>query len=164
MAAQRHYFKLESSYGPADLFKTLKSTCEDAAFKKAAPAFEFDWIKRRVAISAATPHAAEEVLEALVKRVNKKAGTGMLLPGEAKKTDDGRTEIPVGVLLQSPDVYAEVIVQMLAEFGVRGIVTEEEGNGFSIPLNAMNRALEYREVIADFPLPDYLKIKDLGIK
>ena len=163
MTTPRHYFEIKSRYGPADLFKTLMSVCEDPRFKKVFPSYGFDWIKRKVEISAATPEGVEELLEELIKRVNRKAGKGMLLPGERVKKDDGYLAIPIGVLLQTPDVYAEVVTGALREFGVRSIQLENEGDGFSIPLSAINRALEYEEVINSFPLPDYLSIKDKGI-
>jgi hypothetical protein len=163
MAVQRkHHFQVVAKYGPPELFKALKNTVEDNRFKKFAPAFEFDWLKRKVEITANSHEGAEEVLEQFIRRVNEKAGTGLLLPGAAVKREQ-RTVIPVGILLQTADIYAEVVIGSLREFGVRGIELSGSGDEFAIPLTAINRALEYAEVISTFPLPGYLKIEDRGI-
>lgn len=164
MSSQRHYYRMETRYAPGDLFKTLKNTCGDNRFRRHKPSFDFDWMKRKVEIQADSQEGAEVVLEALIERVNRKAGRGLLLPGEPARTENGRITIPVGVLIQTPDIYTEVLVESLRECGVKGIQFENGGEGLSLPPNSLNRALEYGALIASFPLPEYLSVKDEGIR
>lgn len=164
MATQTHYYILKSSFSPADLFQVLKSLCEDPRFSPHSLDFDFDWIKRRIELSAESHVCAEDALEELIRWVNAAAGTGNLLPNECKEREDGRFAIPIGVLLQSPDVYVELILRQLDEYGVRNASPEFDGDGFAIPLTNSNKSMGYEEVIAAFPLPQYITVKDEGVR
>lgn len=163
MAPKRHYYEITTNFAPRDLFLLLKKICDEPELRKQGAAFDFDWLKRRVELSAKSRDAAEDGLEILLTRLKAKAGGGLLLPGDAQEKD-GRTVIPVGVLLQSPEVYAELLANALTEFGLPNVTTEYEGNGLSLPAGKMTAMLQYETIISQFPLPGYLKIEDRGVR
>lgn len=163
MAEQRHHFRIEARFGPQDLFLILKKTCEALPFKPLQPGFDFDWLKRRVEISAASREGSEKVLDAVLEKVREKLGPGLLLPGEVIERD-GRFVAPIGVLLQTPDVYVEIITRTLLEMGFTTLRLEHEGTGFSLAVGGMRNVLPYRPLVMDFPLPAYMQIVDEGIR
>ncbi|CAN5182836.1 hypothetical protein BH09SUM1_BH09SUM1_13640 [soil metagenome] len=165
MAETRHYFEIVASFEAADLFRILKNVCEDRSLAAVKPDFDFDWLKRRAEISASSLCGAEDALDLILSRILKKTGSaGLLLPGESITDESGRTRIPIGVLLQSPDIYAELIGASLTEFAVAGVRREFDGNGISIPVNRMTSLVDYGEIVRMFPLPSYLTIADHGAK
>ena len=161
--SSRHHFRITASFGPADLFQLLRRACDYHEAKRAHAEFDFDWLKRRIAITADSEEAAEHSVEWVMGKVREKAGPGMLLPGDAEKREDGRVTVPVGVLLQTPDVYIEMMARMLTEMGLTSIRLEGE-DGFSIAVSHAARALEYEATVKDFPLPGYLKLEDGGVR
>lgn len=168
MPQNSHHYLLRARFGPADLLKILNKLMAENKNHPDAPDFDFDYIKRKIEISARTRCTAEDLLEALVLHVEKQAGSGLLLPGAPQpdrgerdkplEGKDARVRIPIGVLVQTPDVYAEVLVNALQEYGVRGIVYEHDGDGFAIPQTRTNVMLDYTEIIGAFPLPGYLEL------
>lgn len=157
-----HRYRLNATFGPPELFAMLKAIAETPRWQPHSPAFEFEWLKRRVAFSTTSEAAGAEMLEELIVRVGKAAGPGLLLPGPTQTDREGRYVFPVGVLVQTPDIYLEILVKTLTELGIKGVVVDEDAQGLSIPVSTRNMALGYTQMIASFPLPGYLKIEDLG--
>lgn len=161
MAEKRHHFEINTRFGPSDLFRVLRGACDKAKFKEHKPDFDFDWMSRAIEISALSEEGARMVYDYLEKEVAQRAGAGQLLPGMIVNRV-GRVALPIGVLIQTPDVYTEVIVDMLSEIGVSGRAEGEDG-AFSVPVNVAARAAGYEKIVHDFPLPPYLVIVDKGI-
>jgi hypothetical protein len=162
MSGRRHY-RLETRFGPEELFKALREACAASKGKDGKPAvrFDFDWLKRKVALLSPDKDAAESALEHLILAVDQRADRGLLLPGDPRKSGL-EWELPVGVLLQTPDVYAEVVLAALAEMGIKGAHLDEDGAGFTVPDTALARAANSDGFVMEFPLPAYLSMKDLG--
>ena len=158
--AQVHRFRLEASYGPEELFAALHSICEGGANPLK---FDFDWLKRRVAIAGPDRAAVEQAAAKLLEKVDRKAGNGLLLPGRITGGAGKPWELPIGVLLQTPDVYLEVMAAALAEQGLKGIRHDPDTAELAIPAGMTARALDYQGMIRDFPLPGYLRVVDLGL-
>jgi hypothetical protein len=152
-----HHYEIRASYGPEQLFAALRATCEAAGAD-----FEFNWIGRAIHLLAADLDTAESTAATLVERVAIESARGMLLPGDAQQQEDGRIRLPIGILLQTPDVFVDVITGTLHEFGIAGIRRREDGNGFFVPISKSSRALNYHELVMGFPLPAYLRIEDMG--
>lgn len=162
MKDARHYFALEARFGPADLFRLLKKACDRGKFVEHKPEFDFDWLKRKVTISANTAAGARTVTESFVHSVEAQIGAGQLLVGKPIK-ENGRTTIPIGVLVQTPDIYVEIMVQSLQENGIKKARIEDDGEGFSLPAVFGADVLDCDALIGDFPLPSYIRIVDKGI-
>ncbi len=158
MAGRRVYI-IESKFLPEDLFQILKKTCERGKFRDDKPDFDFDWMKRRIEVSARSEEGARGLAEAVARSIEARAGGGQLLPGEPVRRE-GRIAIPIGVLIQTPDVYAEMLAQMLREMGISGVRLEENGEGFSFPGGPAGKLIDFQSIIKDFPLPHYLKIRE----
>ena len=161
-AAAPHRYRITATFGPPELFAVLRNIAESPRRKDHAPEFEFEWLKRRVAVSATTEAAAAEMLDELLAVVGRLAGPGLMLPGQPQTGREGRFIFPVGVLIQTPDIYLEILVRTLTELGIKGVVVDDDGQGLSIPVSTRNMALGYTQMIASFPLPAYLVVEDLG--
>ncbi len=157
MPAKVHRYRLEADYGPAELFAALRAVC---AGKKGLD-FEFDWMKRRLAVTGPEREAVEAATERLLKRVHREGGNGLLLAGKPLENED-RWEIPVGIMLQTPDVYLEAMAQALAEQGIKGIQYDMNTVELEIPAGMSAKALGYQSMVQQFPLPAYIRIVDLG--
>jgi hypothetical protein len=158
-----HHFEITASYGPAQLFATLKKLCENREGRVVNATFEFDWMKRGVWIEAESERGATMVAERLAKAVDHDAAPGQILVGRLDKAPSGRPRQSIGILLQTPDVYTEVMSQTLTEFGLRGILTSADGTTLEVPVTSVNKGLGYADLIARFPLPRYLRVADRGI-
>jgi len=163
MAGKKHRFRLKVRCAPADLLLALKSVCEDSRNRDAKATFEFDWLKRRAAISAATACAAEELAERVQVLAERRGGRGLLLPGKRIDEGDGRHTLPMGILLQSADVYAEMIRDAMGELGIP-VALGEDGEGFAVGVNPVARAMDYLSLVRMFPLPEYLELVDEGLE
>lgn len=162
MAAGNHY-RIEATFGPPDLFRLLRALCERPENRRAKMEFEFDWLKRRVALSAENTEALEGASASLIERVAREAAPGQLLLGPRGESD-GRVIQPFGVLLQTPDVFLNLIVTTLGEFGAANIRVDEDGCGLTVPASRLNDLMQYDRLLLEFPLPAYLRIvADSGV-
>lgn len=158
--ARVHLFRLEAKYGPEELFAALGTVCRDGG---KGLAFDFDWMKRRVAIRGPEREAVERAAARLADKVARKAGPGMILPGKISGGGDADWELPMGVLLQTPDVYLEVMAAALAEQGLKGVRHDPDTAELEVPAGMTARSLDYEAMLREFPLPDYLRVVDLGL-
>ncbi len=158
---ETHRYRLVASVEPRDLLLALRKTCEQPRFREQKPDFDFDWMKRKIAVSAHTRESAEALRDAVLSAVEKKAGAGHLLPG-APLQQDGRWTVPIGVLLQTPDVYTEMFAASLQELGITGVELEDDGTVIAIPISGVALALDYRSIVAELPLPPYMRLVDEG--
>ncbi len=161
MAAKVHRYRLEADYGPADLFAALKAVCS-ARPSDSPTEFEFDWMQRRVALTGPDRKRVEAAAEKLLDRVNREGGPGLLLAGKTR-AKDGHWEVPIGVTLQTPDIYLEAMAQALTEQGLRGIRYDMDKAELEIPVGLPARALGYQGMVLQFPLPPYIRVTDLGM-
>ncbi len=161
MTQKCHRFRIESRFEPADLFKLLKRACEVPTARKGSAHFEFDWMKRRIDLIASDEEAVRAATIWLLDEVKRRTQGEFLLPRAPEKREDGSFIVAIGVLLQTPDVYVEMITRLLEESGIAAIPGTEE-NTFKVAVNAKARALQYEQTINTFPLPEYLSIRDLG--
>lgn len=159
MSSPRQSYRLKATFGPPDLFAILKKTTEKPAHRKNRAAFDFDWMKRRVELAAAGEDAVEELLSEVLDTVTRSAGAGTLLPGKCTESE-GLWCIPIGVLIQTPDVYTEMIVNMLRDMGMPGVRAEFDGEGFSLPGGAAGMAIDCNALLREFPFPAYIRVEE----
>lgn len=160
-----HSFRIVARFGPGDLLRLMNSIRDDKEWRGEKLDFDFDWMKRRVAFSARTEAGARSATEALVSRTDARAGAGHLLVGKPEKGADGRVTIPIGVALQEPEVFREMLVGMLYEAGIMGITQDpNDGGHFLVRPIGPGASLPWREVITGFPLPEYLKLEEREIE
>lgn len=158
-------YRIVASFGPGDLLRLGNAIAEDKRFRDQKVKFDFDWMKRRVAFTAATEDAAREATGILLSRVEKKAGPGQLLAGKPGTGENGRVTIPIGIVLQEPEVFRELIVGGLYEAGLMGITLDPNiGGHFLIRPSGPASRLPWRELVTDFPLPPYLKLEEREIE
>lgn len=161
-----HSFRLEATFGPEEVFRALRAVCEDGSRKNAAPAFEFEWIQRRIAFSAATREAAEDCVVAFLRLVQQYGGSDEAFLVGKPEEKDGRTVWPIGVALHDAATFGELIGRSLVEAGLRGIqVIDSMGvcrivirkTGLPVPI-------DFASFLGDFPLPAYIRLVDEGEK
>lgn len=154
-------FRIVASFGPGDLLRLGNAIAEDKRFRDANLEYEFDWMKRRVAFTARTGEAATEASGILLSRVERKAGAGQLLAGKPETAPDGRVTVPIGVILQEPEVFRELMVGGLYEAGLMGITQDpNDGGHFLIRPTGPASNLPWHELVTEFPLPPYLKLEE----
>lgn len=162
MSALRHYYRIEVSFGPEELFRALRETAGDTRLRGAGLDFEFDWLRRRVAISLSDAESIPLACELFLARAAKLgAPADALLPGRVEVVD-GRHVQPFGVLLNPPEHLVEFIVQMLLDLGCTGLRIEHNGAGFSFPVASINKALSHEQLVEQFPMPPYARLTDEG--
>lgn len=167
MAPQQvHVFRLTAGFGPADVFRALQATCADAAHAADAPAFEFNWIKRRLAISAASPEGLESCLRrflALAREAG--ADDGAFLPGKMEEKD-GRFVRPIGAMVMDPASLAELVGRTMVEIGMRGVRIRDSADGCTIEIarSFIAERIDYAALVMEFPLPPYVRVEDLGMQ
>lgn len=161
--ASYHHFEITASYGPAQLFAALRELCESREARAANASFDFDWMKRGVWIEADAAEVARTLAEKLADRVGRDAAPGQLLVGRMDTPKPGRHRQAIGVLLQTPEVFVEVISQTLTEFGVVGIMLSADDATLEIPPTKANAAQNYAGLVTQFPLPRYLSVVDRGL-
>lgn len=160
-----HSFRIVARFGPGDLLRLMNTIRDEKGFREEELDFEFDWMKRRIAFSARTEEGARRATEALLSRAEKKAGAGHLLAGKAVREEAGRVTIPIGVAIQEPEVFREMLVGMLYEAGIMGITEDpNDGGHFLVRPRGPGASLPWREVITSFPLPEYLKLEERKIE
>jgi hypothetical protein len=157
-APRRHRFLLTTRYGPAELFRDGRAAC------RAGVEFDFDWMARRVGFLGADRGAVLASVEQLQHTVARAAAPGQLLAAPAEALEDGRTRVRIGVLLQTPDIYRDLIVGLLVESGLRGVSSEDTDEGALIMIaeGPLAIAFPYSATIMAFPVPVYITVRDLG--
>ncbi len=166
MSSAAQIFRIETRLGPEKVFQALRKVTEHPQQRRFSPEFEFDWLKRRVEISADSREGVGECSRQFLAQIRKHAGSSgedLLLPGPIEETEAGRFVQPFGLTLQEPMVFAELIGQTLVEMGFSNVkITEEAGVAcLSVrpgPLAA--RQIDYRTLVLEFPVPDYIRIQE----
>lgn len=164
--AKLHTFHLRASFGPVDVLALLKRIAEDSRHADVHPGFSFDWIKRRAALSASSEAGVDAMVADLRQAlVAAKVGEDALLVGKTVELADGRHEAPIGIAVMDAAIFAELIVQGLAESGVRGIKVEPTDDGcvIRVPMSLRTQGGAYDEYITRFPVPAYIRIEDQGV-
>jgi hypothetical protein len=159
-------FRLTSVVSPSDVLSALRLVAGHANQAALEPDFEFDWIKRRLAFSAVSPEGCRALADQFLGQLRKRGDSvaEQFLVGEPAAAGD-RWQVPIGVLLQDPATFGELIGRSLVEMGVRGVRVydaAEQGCHVCVPAGKVLGALEAGAMVADFPLPGYLKLEDLG--
>lgn len=158
----RRHYRIEVSLGPEQVFRALRETKEDTRLRGDAVDFDFDWLKRRAELSAATADGAERAVQLLLARFDRiPNGGGVLLPGKVTERS-GRHAVPIGMLLSTAEELSELVARMISEIGVPGVRFEHGGAGFSYPSVAPTKALGCEELVRVFPLPPYARVVDEG--
>lgn len=163
---QYHVFRLTADFGPADVFRALQATCTDPAYAAEAPAFEFDWIKRRIALSAASAAGLDVCLNRFLA-LAREAGAedGSFLPGKVEEKD-GRFARPIGAMVMDAASLAELVGRSLVEVGLRGVRIRDSVDGCTIEVarSFIAERIDYAALITEFPLPSYVRIEDIGVQ
>ncbi len=158
-----HRFRLVSSFTAQHLFLTLKKTVEHKSWRNHKPNFDFDWLKRKIFISANSKEGVEEILTAFDRSLKKEVGEeNIVIPGKVEETDEGRFQVPIGVMLQAPEDHAGMMAALVREMGIVSVKATSDGE-ILIPLNFAVKALPYREFLTQYPLPGYLTLQDEGV-
>jgi len=155
-------YRVESVIGPADVFEALRSVCEEAPGREYAAAFEFEWLSRRLAITATSRDAVEACAGRFLDRMLALTGEAKaFLPSQVTERDDGRFEQAFGVTIQEPAVFAQLIGHTLLEMGMRNVrATETEGVcRVSVPYGGpMSKFVDLESFFLEFPVPAYIRI------
>lgn len=165
-SAQVHAFRLTAAFGPADVFRALQETCADPALAGESPAFEFDWIKRRIALSAASEAGLAACLARFLAAARTAGGEdGAFLPGRIEGKD-GRFLRPIGVMVMDPASLGELVGRTLVDLGLRGVRIVDSADACTIEVarNFIAERIDYVALVNEFPVPSYVRIEDLGIR
>jgi len=165
MPQKQHVYKLVSSISPEDVFRILKRVCEHENQTEFEPEFEFDWIGRKIVISATSGEGLTRCREHFLRLLQKEgADADGMLPGKVVTQDD-RYSQPFGILLQDAATFGELIGRSLVDIGLRGIqvVDSSDACKISIRLVGAAKTIDYSEFLQEFPLPTYIKLIDEGI-
>lgn len=157
-------FCLESTISPDLILWALKKVTEHPNQRGYAPSFEFDWIKKRLSLSANSPQGVEECGRHFLRQVEKSGGTAdLFLPGKVKEAEGGRWIQAFGILLQDPAVFAQLIGHTLIELGFPKVrVSEREGRAWVEvrPGPIAEKAVDFRALVLGFPVPAYIRIQE----
>lgn len=159
-----HIFRIESDFGPEQVFKALRLVCDHPGQRDAQPEFEFDWISRRIAISADSAEAVDVCLAHFIEQVGKMGATGdAFFPGKIEERV-GRYVRPIGVAVHDAPTFGELIGKALVEVGLRGVKLFDSPGGTMLTLrvSGMARQIDYVALIREFPVPGYIRIRDAG--
>lgn len=163
MSAPFRVYRVEAAIGPSEVFQALRKVCGNAAFRGQSPSFEFDWIDRRVSLTANSRKGLAECKVAFLHAIDE-CGAGLgsfFLPGPVEKREDGRFEQPFGVALQEPAIFAQLIGHALRELGVLNVrATESEGVcRITLPPGGpIIRQIDVESLVEEFPVPEYIRI------
>ncbi len=165
MSVQIHSFRLEARFGAAEVFRALKYVCDHDNQREYDPAFGFDWIKNRLAITANSPEGVEICLRHFLEQIDKLGGSReSFLPGPVQETD-GRWTQPIGVVVLDAATFGEMIGRTLVDLGMRGIKVLDSADccRVMVRITRVNPPVDYKVLIQEFPLPPYIKLVDEGL-
>jgi hypothetical protein len=165
MPATAHTFRIKAAVGATDVLKSLQHVCGHDSQRDHDPAFEFDWIKRRIALVASSPSGVASLREAFLARMEKLgAPADALLPGIVTEAD-GRYTQPFGVALHDAATFGELIGRSLVEIGLRGVRVFDAVTHCDVLVRqgAAASSVPYADFVAEFPVPPYVAITDEGI-
>lgn len=162
MSPGTYIYRIEAKVGPADVFRILQSLCDHPSQRRHEPAFEFDWLKRRIALTANSKEGLADCAARFLDRMRKLTGEGNhFLAGAVEETTDGRFLQPFGVAIQEPELFAQLLGQTLIELGVRNVrATESEGVcRVAVPAGGLvDRQADVTSLIEEFPVPGYIQV------
>lgn len=165
MPPKAHTFRLVAEVVPGDVLRALQRICEHPLNRDCKPDFEFDWIKRRIALAGDSPSGVAE-LKAQFLAAMRKAGApdDAFLAGVVVE-EDGRYIQPIGAALHDTATFGELIGKSLVEAGLRGVKVFDAVTHCDVIVrqSAMSQSFAYADFIAEFPLPPYIKVYDQGI-
>ena len=154
-------FRIEATLGPADLLRALEKVRGHLNQRRHDPSFEFDWLKRRVAFSANSREGLDECVRQFLAQMRKAGGgEGLFLPGRIEEKE-GRFTQALGVTLQEPAVFAQLIGQALIEVGIHGVRVAETETGCILTVRGggpLASQVDYRGLVREFPVPEYIRI------
>lgn len=159
-----HVFAVIANFGAEDVFRALSTVCEHPSQRRFEPQFEFDWLKRRIAVSANSEEGLAICHEQFMNQIVKSGGEQESLLAGQPEENEGRWSRPYGVAVMDAATFAEHIGNSLVDVGLRGvqIVDTAEGCMINVRQSAMAKSFDYRAFIMEFPLPGYVTIRDLG--
>lgn len=165
MPPRYHTFKISTRITPEDVFKFLSIIKEHDNQKEYEPEFEFDWIKRKIALSANSKEGVNVLVDQFRNQLTRKdiKPEEIFLVGKIAQKDE-RFEAPIGVTLQDPSIFGEMIGNSLVEIGVRGITVIDRSDHclVTVQLGPFTGGIDFRSFIMEFPLPEYLDLHDDG--
>lgn len=157
----RHHFLIHCSFGPEQVFRALNSASPEG--NNRGVSFDLDWIGRAITFIAPSEGTIRDTTDRFLHAVKREGGDpGWFLPGAITQEND-QFRRKVGMLLNGPETYSDLLLRFMAEIGVAGLRHEEHGAGFSLPVNAATKAIQYQKLILEFPLPIYARVVDQGI-
>ncbi|MEQ8819062.1 MAG: hypothetical protein RLY93_02375 [Sumerlaeia bacterium] len=170
MPIETRSFRLEARIGPSQVLKALKIVCEHPAQRDFAPDFDFDWLKRKVVLSANSQEGLEicsaRFREQLV-RLGAPPDEDLVLAGKCLEGEGGRWERPFGVVLQEPLVFGEMIGQALLEMRLKGVRVYDAKDCCRVAVvsgGPIAKAIDFVGFVMGFPLPSYITIVDEGVR
>ena len=168
MASQVHVYRLIATFGPEQVFRALKIVKEHDNQRDYEPDFEFDWMARKIVLSANSEEGLLECHDHLLHQLEKfGAEKDSMLPGAIQAHEaECRWVRPYGVAVHDAATFGELIGNSLVEIGLRGvqIIDSAEGCQIVVPMNALALSVDYRSFIEEFPLPSYVKLYDEGVR
>lgn len=165
MKPQIHKFRLTSAFGPEDVMHALKTVCDHPNQRDFAPAFEFDWIKRKVTLSANSGSGLAECRAHFLRLIAERgAEEDSMLAGVVIEAD-GRYTQPFGVAVHDPATFGELIGKGLVETGLRGVQVFDSATHCDINIvqSPFASRYDYGMFISEFPVPGYIRVEDMGV-
>lgn len=166
MSAQVHIFRIQASFGPEQIFSALKTVCEHPSQRDFEPDFDFDWMARKITLSASSQEGLDTCRQQFLAQAAKLgAEEGCLLAGQVQE-EGGRFLQPFGAAVHDPATFGELIGQGLVDVGLRGVQVYDGAEACEVRVraNPINKRFDYRTFILEFPLPAYIEISDEGLR
>ncbi|MBI5154667.1 hypothetical protein HZA57_05465 [Candidatus Poribacteria bacterium] len=166
MAPLVHTFTLRARFGAEDVFRVLRLVCEHENQRSFEPRFTFDWIARKITISANSREGLATCLDHFLNQIARLGGTpDCLLPGVITESDS-RFEQPIGVAIHDAATFGELIGRSLVELRFPGVqvVDTPECCRLHVRKSLMAQQFEYQALVMDFPLPPYITMTDDGMQ
>ncbi len=165
MPAEIHTFVLKAAAGPEEVFRALKKVCEHENQKKFEPDFEFDWIGRRIALSANSAEGVEECHARFLAQVRREElEEDLFLAGKVEEAE-GRFQRAIGVTLMDAATFGELLGRSLVDVGLRQVrVVDSAGEcRIEVTRNFIAQRIDYEDLIRSFPLPSYIALENKGV-
>ncbi|MCB2153328.1 hypothetical protein KQI84_00450 [bacterium] len=159
-----HIYRIQAAFGPEQVFKALRLVCDHPEQREIDPQFEFEWIDRRIALSANSSEGVDACVEHFMTQTRKMGATeDAFYPGKVEEKD-GRFIRPIGVAVHDAPTFGELIGKSLVEIGLRGVklFDSAEGTFLTLRVSGMAKQIDYQSLIQSFPVPGYIQIKDEG--